>query len=193
MAIVTSLQGEVPVLRGCYTFVVCFFILYSLVLRSHTFVLITFALLFCCLFSWSNPHSLYFFFENRSSGLKMHRFISHIATVLYIVNPISAGLLNVSARAISPDNTCGFNGTGGGAVGYTCPQSLPCCSVHGFCGSGNAYCLTTVGCKPILETAQRRRWELSVWMRLVESQLLALRVILVDRIVPAVLENEFLN
>ncbi|CAL3963722.1 unnamed protein product [Diplocarpon coronariae] len=55
-------------------------------------------------------------------------------------------LQEVSGRAISPDNTCGKNGTGGGADGYKCPSDVPCCSANGFCGSTNAYCLTTAGC-----------------------------------------------
>lgn len=59
----------------------------------------------------------------------------------------SASLNHVTARAISPDNTCGTNGTGGSADSYVCPASLPCCSVNGFCGSDNTYCLTTAGCQ----------------------------------------------
>ncbi|KAH8663161.1 carbohydrate esterase family 4 protein [Tricladium varicosporioides] len=59
-----------------------------------------------------------------------------------------AGLINpVLERAVSPDNTCGTNGTGGGADGYTCPSALPCCSVNGFCGSTDAYCLASNGCQ----------------------------------------------
>ncbi|TVY68823.1 hypothetical protein LSUE1_G007624, partial [Lachnellula suecica] len=50
-------------------------------------------------------------------------------------------------RAVSPDNTCGSNGTGGGADNYTCPSDLPCCSINGLCGSTNDYCLTTAGCQ----------------------------------------------
>ena len=71
-----------------------------------------------------------------------------LAFLLYSLPTISASLLHpFSSRAISPDNTCGRNGTGGGADGYTCPADLPCCSVNGFCGSTNAYCLTTAGCQ----------------------------------------------
>ncbi|KUJ20398.1 carbohydrate esterase family 4 protein [Mollisia scopiformis] len=59
----------------------------------------------------------------------------------------------VSVRTVSPDNTCGtiFNSTNNGttANGYTCPSDLPCCSVHGFCGSTNDYCLTTAGCQSL--------------------------------------------
>lgn len=50
-------------------------------------------------------------------------------------------------RIISPDNTCGKNGTGAGADAYTCPQTLPCCSANGYCGSDSSYCLTTAGCQ----------------------------------------------
>ena len=71
-----------------------------------------------------------------------------LALLLSSLPAISASLLHpFSNRAISPDNTCGRNGTGGGADGYTCPADLPCCSVNGFCGSTNAYCLTTAGCQ----------------------------------------------
>ncbi|KAH8660903.1 hypothetical protein BGZ60DRAFT_433743 [Tricladium varicosporioides] len=49
-------------------------------------------------------------------------------------------------RALSPDNTCGLQNSGQNN-GYTCPSSLPCCSPSGFCGSGDAYCLTTIGCQ----------------------------------------------
>jgi hypothetical protein len=54
---------------------------------------------------------------------------------------------HIATRAISPDNTCGKTDTAGGADGYMCPSSLPCCSVNGFCGSTDAYCLTTAGCQ----------------------------------------------
>ncbi|KAK0115365.1 chitin deacetylase [Cadophora gregata f. sp. sojae] len=78
----------------------------------------------------------------------MHIPIISIILLLYSLPASSASILQpFSKRAISPDNTCGRNGTGGGADGYTCPSDLPCCSVNGFCGSTNAYCLTTVGCQ----------------------------------------------
>lgn len=68
--------------------------------------------------------------------------------LVYTISSVSAGSVEkLSTRAISPDNTCGRNGTGGGADGYTCPSDLPCCSVNGFCGSTNAFCLTTAGCQ----------------------------------------------
>lgn len=53
----------------------------------------------------------------------------------------------LSGRDVSPNNTCGTTGAGGNSNGYTCPSDLPCCSVNGFCGSTNEYCLTTVGCQ----------------------------------------------
>jgi hypothetical protein len=64
------------------------------------------------------------------------------------LNIVLVGHLELPAkRAISPDNTCGRNGTGGGADGYTCPSDLACCLLNGFCGSTNEYCLTTAGCQ----------------------------------------------
>ena len=43
----------------------------------------------------------------------------------------------VSRRALTPDNTCGITG-GGGGKGYTCDPTLfqggNCCSVNGYCG-----------------------------------------------------------
>ncbi|KAK4034656.1 hypothetical protein C8A01DRAFT_18569 [Parachaetomium inaequale] len=43
----------------------------------------------------------------------------------------------------SPDNTCGpqANGT------YVCPLVTPCCSSSGYCGAGDQYCLTSLGCQ----------------------------------------------
>jgi hypothetical protein len=79
---------------------------------------------------------------------KMRFLFSSILLILCSFRITSAGhLKQIAARTISPDNTCGRNGTGGGADGYSCPMSLPCCSTHGFCGSTNEYCLTTVGCQ----------------------------------------------
>ncbi|KAH6648041.1 hypothetical protein BKA67DRAFT_694988 [Truncatella angustata] len=50
----------------------------------------------------------------------------------------------VVARAlVSPDRTCGVQSIGG----YFCPFDTPCCSGSGFCGSGDAYCLTSTGCQ----------------------------------------------
>ncbi|KAH6719154.1 carbohydrate esterase family 4 protein [Leptodontidium sp. MPI-SDFR-AT-0119] len=77
----------------------------------------------------------------------MHLISTTIVLICTFSN-VSAGFLQkIPSRAISPDNTCGRNGTGGGADAYTCPPDLPCCSVNGFCGSTNAYCLTTAGCQ----------------------------------------------
>jgi hypothetical protein len=79
---------------------------------------------------------------------KMQLFISAIVLLICSINFVSAGSFSpATVRAISPDNTCGNNGTGGGADGYICPPTLPCCSVNGFCGSTSEYCLTTVGCQ----------------------------------------------
>ena len=79
---------------------------------------------------------------------KMQLFISAAMLLIYTISLISSDPFNpVIVRAISPDNTCGNNGTGGGADGYMCPSTLPCCSVNGFCGSTSEYCLTTAGCQ----------------------------------------------
>lgn len=48
---------------------------------------------------------------------------------------------------VSPDNSCGTTSYGGSSKGYTCPSSLPCCSVYGWCGSTSDYCLTSNGCQ----------------------------------------------
>jgi hypothetical protein len=79
---------------------------------------------------------------------KMRLAFASIALIVCSFNIVFAGPLEqISARTVSPDNTCGENGTGGGADGYTCPSTLPCCSINGFCGSTNEYCLTTAGCQ----------------------------------------------
>ncbi len=66
----------------------------------------------------------------------------------YRVGVVSAGPFNkLLARAVSPDNTCGTDGVGGGADGYTCPSDLPCCSVNGYCGSTTDYCSIDNGCQ----------------------------------------------
>ncbi|KAK3682958.1 hypothetical protein B0T22DRAFT_386246, partial [Podospora appendiculata] len=43
----------------------------------------------------------------------------------------------------SPDLTCGVR-TGGT---YSCPSHAPCCSMSGYCGTGDSYCLTSLGCQ----------------------------------------------
>lgn len=53
----------------------------------------------------------------------------------------------VFSRAVSPDNSCGTTSNGGSPSGYTCPTDLPCCSTYGWCGSTDAYCLTSKGCQ----------------------------------------------
>lgn len=47
---------------------------------------------------------------------------------------------------VSPDETCG-NDEAGNDEGYTCPGEIKCCSVNGYCGSTDEYCLTTAGCQ----------------------------------------------
>jgi hypothetical protein len=50
--------------------------------------------------------------------------------------------------AVSPNLTCGIKGEGGSSNAYTCPSAgNSCCSSHGFCGTGDSYCLTSVGCQ----------------------------------------------
>jgi hypothetical protein len=74
--------------------------------------------------------------------------VSSIVLLLGGISFVNAGPVEkLAPRVISPDNTCGKNGAGGGADGYMCPSNLPCCSVNGFCGSTNEYCLTTTGCQ----------------------------------------------
>ena len=149
MAMATSTQGEVPVLLTLlpFSFFTSFeLIFFDLWIRYFRLDYIRFGHHYLNI--KSTPRSLCFCFSYIPRDLKMYLLLSFLALLLCFANPTSAGFRgHISARAISPDNTCGFNGTGGGADGYTCPQSLPCCSVHGFCGSTNAYCLTTVGCQ----------------------------------------------
>ncbi|OTA98063.1 carbohydrate-binding module family 18 protein [Hypoxylon sp. CI-4A] len=47
---------------------------------------------------------------------------------------------------VSPDETCGMDGAGNDN-GYTCPGEIKCCSVNGYCGATDEYCLTTTGCQ----------------------------------------------
>lgn len=58
-------------------------------------------------------------------------------------------------RDISPDNTCGTTGNGGSPSAYTCPTDLACCSVYGWCGSTDAYCLTSNGCQAQFGTCKQ--------------------------------------
>lgn len=61
--------------------------------------------------------------------------------------PVFAGpATELSLRAVSPDDTCGSTKSGN-TNGYTCPSNKPCCSVNGWCGSTDAYCLTSNGCQ----------------------------------------------
>ncbi|TEY46203.1 hypothetical protein BOTCAL_0320g00140 [Botryotinia calthae] len=80
----------------------------------------------------------------------MHLLQITLVVLLGFISTTSARFSKVPTfpRAISPNNTCGFNGTAGGvADGYTCPSSLPCCSSNGFCGKTDAYCLSSNGCQ----------------------------------------------
>lgn len=45
----------------------------------------------------------------------------------------------------TPNLTCGPNL--GEGINYYCPEDKPCCSSHGFCGAGDAYCNTLAGCQ----------------------------------------------
>ncbi|EPE31571.1 Glycoside hydrolase/deacetylase [Glarea lozoyensis ATCC 20868] len=65
-----------------------------------------------------------------------------LATTIHLV---SAGVL--IPRDISTDNSCGTTGSGGSPSAFTCPTDLPCCSVNGWCGSTDAYCLASNGCQ----------------------------------------------
>ncbi|KAL3427788.1 chitin deacetylase [Phlyctema vagabunda] len=77
------------------------------------------------------------------------RFFFLSAVLLSAISGTTAAALGqlLDSRALSPDSTCGTTGAGGSKNGYSCPQSLPCCSQNGFCGAGNGYCLTTAGCQ----------------------------------------------
>ena len=76
----------------------------------------------------SNTHQICFWFQLICMPT-MQLVFPFIVLLICSLSIASAGPLEqISARSISPDNTCGKNGTGGGADGYTCPSSLPCCS-----------------------------------------------------------------
>ncbi|KAK0636449.1 hypothetical protein B0T17DRAFT_82033 [Bombardia bombarda] len=64
------------------------------------------------------------------------------------VLPTSIGELDMRAvGAVSPNLTCGTT-LAGQNNGYTCPGgNTSCCSVYGYCGTGDAFCLTTAGCQ----------------------------------------------
>ena len=53
----------------------------------------------------------------------------------------------LAERAVSPNKTCGNSGPGGSTQGWTCPSDAACCSVYGYCGTGDEFCLTTGGCQ----------------------------------------------
>ncbi|SPQ25338.1 1fc50be3-6625-400f-b787-ec6c3f5ee184 [Thermothielavioides terrestris] len=78
--------------------------------------------------------------------------LTHLATLLLL--PLGAfalavpelghhpGAVSLSERAVSPNMTCGAAN-----AGYTCPAEAACCSQYGYCGSTEAFCLTTAGCQ----------------------------------------------
>lgn len=49
-------------------------------------------------------------------------------------------------RVVSPNKTCGLV-LAGNRLGYTCPSDAACCSQYGYCGSTDAFCLTSAGCQ----------------------------------------------
>lgn len=63
-----------------------------------------------------------------------------------LVGPGPAAAAAAARRDVSPDKTCGLAGAGANR-GYTCPGDAACCSRHGYCGTGDAFCLTTAGCQ----------------------------------------------
>ncbi|KAI1341330.1 carbohydrate-binding module family 18 protein [Xylariaceae sp. FL0016] len=54
--------------------------------------------------------------------------------------------------ALSPDGSCGMT-KGGANKGYTCPSDIKCCSSSGYCGSGNEFCLNSMGCQKTYSNA----------------------------------------
>ncbi|KAK4238688.1 carbohydrate-binding module family 18 protein [Achaetomium macrosporum] len=75
--------------------------------------------------------------------------LSHLTTVLLLLplGTLSAAVTVPSAlaleqRAVSPNKTCGASNSG-----YTCPADAACCSQYGYCGSTEAFCLTTANCQ----------------------------------------------
>ncbi|GKT63687.1 chitin deacetylase [Colletotrichum tofieldiae] len=68
---------------------------------------------------------------------------------------IGAASPSLLLRDVSPDNTCGTTGNGGNPSAYTCPTDLPCCSINGWCGSTDDYCLTSNGCQTGFGTCQQ--------------------------------------
>ena len=65
------------------------------------------------------------------------------ALLLLPIGALATPLLtSLTSRAVSPDNTCGAANSG-----YTCPSAAPCCSQYGYCGSTDAFCLTTATCQ----------------------------------------------
>ncbi len=73
-----------------------------------------------------------------------------LSTALALVTPLAVELETRDTSlpgATSPNLTCGTKDAGGSPNAYTCPTSAPCCSAHGFCGTGDSYCVTTGGCQ----------------------------------------------
>ncbi|KAI1490928.1 amidohydrolase family-domain-containing protein [Biscogniauxia mediterranea] len=68
--------------------------------------------------------------------------------MLCLASNIVVAILAATAWSeVSPDGSCGME-NGGANNGYTCPGDLQCCSVNGYCGSTDEFCLTSVGCQP---------------------------------------------
>ncbi|KAM3071292.1 hypothetical protein ACMFMF_007763 [Clarireedia jacksonii] len=75
-------------------------------------------------------------------------YISSVVILGLISGTHAVPFVPLELRGVSPDNTCGKNGTGGSPNAYTCPTGLPCCSRYGWCGSTAAYCSSADGCQP---------------------------------------------
>ncbi|KAK0721940.1 hypothetical protein B0T26DRAFT_643888 [Lasiosphaeria miniovina] len=70
-----------------------------------------------------------------------------LPAVLAGVVPVpAAAQLELDARAVSPNKTCGLVQAGVN-LGYTCPGDFACCSQYGYCGTEDSFCLTTAGCQ----------------------------------------------
>ncbi|KAK3390162.1 carbohydrate-binding module family 18 protein [Podospora didyma] len=61
-------------------------------------------------------------------------------------NALQPELDTRAVAAVSPNKTCGVLEAGVNN-GYTCPGDTACCSRYGYCGTTDAFCLTTAGCQ----------------------------------------------
>ena len=69
------------------------------------------------------------------------------AALAGVVPPNTPAVLDErAAQAVSPNKTCGLT-LAGANQGFTCPGDAACCSQYGYCGTGDAFCLTTGGCQ----------------------------------------------